>query len=56
MKGKPRPTYEEREKMKEKKIRKRENFELKNLGNFELIFPSQEDPLSDYTKFILAAK
>jgi hypothetical protein len=40
MKGKPRPTQEERERMKEKKGRKRDLFEKKNLGEFELIFPS----------------
>ena len=41
MKGKPRPTHEEREKMKEKRIKKRENFERKNEGEYELIFPSK---------------
>jgi len=41
IKGKPRPTIEEKEKMKEKKIRKRELFERKNQGEYELIFPSQ---------------
>lgn len=40
MKGKPRPTQEEKEKLKEKRIRKREMFEKKNVGDYELIFPS----------------
>ncbi len=41
IKGKPRPTIEEKEKMKEKKVKKRDQFEKKNMGEFELIFPSQ---------------
>lgn len=56
MKGKPRPTHEEREKMKEKRIKKRENFERKNEGEYELIFPSKQNPLNDFIKYINAAK
>ncbi len=52
MKGKPRPTQEEKEKMKEKKSKKRELFEKKNQGEYELIFPSTNDPLESYSKFI----
>lgn len=40
MKGKPRPTLEEKERKKEKQVKKRENFEKKNQGEFELVFPS----------------
>ncbi len=40
MKGKPRPTQEEREKMKARRTKKRELFEKKNQGDYELIFPS----------------
>ena len=42
--------------MKEKKVKKRDQFEKKNMGEFELIFPSQQEQYSDYTKFIQAAK
>ncbi len=42
--------------MKEKKVKKRDLFEKKNMGEFELIFPSQQEQYSDYTKFIQAAK
>ena len=56
MKGKPRLTVEEREKMKDKRTKKRDNFEKKNLGDYELIFPSAEEPLEEYQKFLSAAK
>jgi len=52
MKGKARPTIEEKEKMKEKRIKKREKYENKNQGEYELIFPSQTEPFQDYLKFI----
>ena len=42
--------------MKEKKVKKRDQFERKNMGEFELIFPSQQEQYSEYTKFIQAAK
>jgi tubulin polyglutamylase TTLL6/13 len=48
VKGNPRPTIEEKELMRENKNRKRDNFEKKNLGDFELIFPSSGEPLSEY--------
>ena len=41
MKGKPRITQEEKESLKLKRSRKRDNFEMKNLGDFELVFPSE---------------
>lgn len=31
-----------------KRHKKRDNYERKNLGNFELIFPSEEETLEDY--------
>lgn len=34
MKGKPRITHEEKETMKQKRLKKRDNFEKKNLGDF----------------------
>ena len=56
MKGKPRPTHEEKEKLKDSRIKKREKFEKKNQGEYDLIFPSQLEPMSDYVKYIQAAK
>jgi hypothetical protein len=52
MKGKPRPTHEEKEKLKDSRIKKREKFEKKNQGEYDLIFPSQQEPMSDYVKYI----
>lgn len=40
MQGKPRATHEEKERMKARRIRNRDMFEKKNLGEYELIFPS----------------
>lgn len=48
IKGKPRATQEEKEKKKEKGIKKRDNFEKKNLGDYELVFPSQTETFADY--------
>lgn len=48
MKGKPRATQEEKEKMREKKSKKRDLYEKKNQGEYELIFPSPNDPLENY--------
>ena len=56
MKGKARPTIEEKEKLKLKKMKKRDNYERKNVGDYELIFPSEEETLEDYSKFINVAK
>ena len=42
--------YEEKEKIKEKKIKKRENFEKKNQGDYELIYPitiNKEEELAE---------
>ena len=38
--------------MRMKKSKKREQYEKKNQGDYDLIFPSAEDPLADYQKFI----
>lgn len=43
MKGKSRPTVEEKDKMKQKKMKKRDNFEKKNMGDFELIYPCEDE-------------
>jgi tubulin polyglutamylase TTLL6/13 len=56
LKGKPKISHEEKDKIRENKHRKREKFERNNIGDYELIFPSQEDTLEDYNKFIMAAK
>ena len=37
--GLPRPNQEAKEKMKLTKIKKRDNFEKKMIGDFELIYP-----------------
>ncbi len=42
--------------MRMKKSKKREQYEKKNQGDYDLIFPSAEDPQADYQKFIQAAK
>jgi hypothetical protein len=42
--------------MKDKKTKFRDNFEKKNIGDYELIFPSEAEPLEDYQKFLLAAR
>jgi hypothetical protein len=42
--------------MKDKNTKFRDNFEKKNLGDYELIFPSEADTLEDNQKFLLAAK
>lgn len=47
---------DERELMKEKKNKKRDAYEKKNLGDYELIFPSEQDTEEEYRKFLIAAK
>ncbi len=42
--------------MKIKRHKKRDNFEKKNLGDYELIFPSEKHTKDDYQKFISFAK
>lgn len=56
MKGKPRITQEERELIKLKRLKKRDIFEKKNLGDYELIFPSEQYTAEDYQKFLSFAK
>ena len=36
-------------------MRKRNNYEMKHSGNFDLIFPSEEFKKEDYQKFLEAA-
>lgn len=48
MQGKPRATVEDKIKIKEKKVKKRDNYEKKNVGNFDLIFPSETDTVEEY--------
>ncbi len=48
MKGKPRITHDEKEKIRQKRLRKKDNFEKKNLGDFDLLFPSEQAPAEDY--------
>jgi hypothetical protein len=49
-------TFDEKENMKEKKMKKRDAFESKNMGDYELIFPSTEEKTEDYQKFLIVAK
>ena len=37
-------------------MNKRDAFEKKNMGDYELIFPSEEERAEDYQKFLLVAK
>lgn len=48
MKGKPRITQEEKDILRLKRNKKRDNYEKKNLGDFELIFPSENHPTEVY--------
>ena len=41
--------------MRAKKLRKRNFYEKKNVGNFDLIFPSEEFKAADYQKFLDSA-
>lgn len=56
LKGKTRLTIDEKENMREKKMKKRDAFEQKNMGDYELIFPSAEETAEDYQKFLIVAK
>lgn len=48
-------TVEEREVLRAKYRRKRHAYEMKNKGNYELIFPSEEFKPEDFEKFIKGA-
>lgn len=37
-------------------MKKRDAYEKKNLGDFELIFPSAESPAEEYQKYLIVAK
>ena len=41
-------TAEEKAELKEDKLRKRNKYEAKNKGNFDLIFPSEEFKEEDF--------
>ena len=56
MKGKPRITQEEKDVLRMKRNKKRDNYEKKNLGGFELIFPSEKHPTDLYQPFLNFAK
>ena len=55
IKGKTKVTQEEKEQMKAQRARKRDKYEAKHCGSFELIFPSQEFKPDEYKKFLEAA-
>jgi hypothetical protein len=42
--------------LKQQKIRKRDKFERKNVGGYELIFPSEETNFDNYGPFLAHAK
>jgi len=42
--------------MRSQKLRKRNNWEAKHCGNYEIIFPSEEFKSCDYQKYIDSAK
>ena len=48
IKGKTKVTAEEKEQLRAQKLRKRNNFEAKHCGDFELIFPSQDFKAQEY--------
>ena len=56
LKGKTKITAEEKESFKAEKERKRNRYEAKNKGNFELIFPSEEFSAETYQKFLDSAR
>ena len=41
-------TQEEKDLLRAQKLRKRNNYEAKHLGNFELIFPSEDFKAENY--------
>ena len=55
IKGKTKITQEEKDNIRAQKLRKRNNYEAKHCGDFEIIFPSQEFKAEDYQKFLEAA-
>ena len=48
IKGKTKMTQEEKDLLRAQKLRKRNNYEAKHCGNFELIFPSEEFKADNY--------
>lgn len=49
-------TQEEKDTIKQQRLKKRDNYEKKNQGDFELIFPSVEETLEEYQKYLTYAK
>ena len=56
IKGKTKITKEELDQLRAQKLRKRNAWESKHCGNYEIIFPSEEFKPEDYQKFIDSAK
>ena len=52
IKGKTKISQEEKENMRAEKLRKRNKYEAKNKGNYELIYPSEEFTEEEYKKFL----
>ena len=52
IKGKTKVTQEEKENMRAEKLRKRNRYEAKHKGNFDLIFPSEEFTEEEYQKYL----
>jgi tubulin polyglutamylase TTLL6/13 len=48
IKGKIKVTPEEKEEIRRKKARKRDNYEKKNSGNYSLMYPSEEFPVDTH--------
>ena len=48
-------TMEEKEQIKAEKLRKRNRYEAKNKGNFDLIYPSEEFSVDEYQKYLDSA-
>ena len=55
LRGKTKISAEEKEAIKAEKERKRNRYEAKNRGNFELIFPSEEFPAEAFEKYLESA-
>ena len=48
IKGKTKISQEEKENMRAEKLRKRNKYEAKNKGNYDLIYPSEEFTEEEY--------
>ena len=52
IKGKTKISQEEKENLRAEKLRKRNRYEAKNKGNFDLIYPSEEFTEEEYQKYL----